>query len=88
MPIDYNSNGGPEDVHQLMNHNGWNMYMLNEIIPEDLCNHVINKLGTIEKFEDWDNLWWMPKSSEKFTVNSAWDIIRKSGDVNKDLRFV
>lgn len=71
-----------------MNHDGWNRDLLKEIFSEDRCNHVLNKIGTIGYFNAWDNPWWMPQGSRKFTIKSGWTIIRQSGNVNEDLRFI
>lgn len=52
LSIDYIANRGLEDVHQLMNRNGWNINLLNEIFPEDLCDDVVNNLGKTGRYED------------------------------------
>lgn len=44
FPIDYNTTGGLEDVHQLMDSNGCNVDLLKKNFPVELCDNVVIKI--------------------------------------------
>lgn len=66
-----------EDVSEHMFHGRWNEDNLNSIFPIDIEDHTKQELVIIEETRDWDKPWWMLTSSCKFTVSSAWNILRQ-----------
>lgn len=68
--------------------NGWKVYFLKDIFPADLSDHIVSKIGKSGGSKDYGKPLWLPQAYGKFIIGSAWDIIRESGVVQRDLRFV
>ncbi|XP_060202349.1 uncharacterized protein LOC132630776 [Lycium barbarum] len=79
-----NSGGGLEqlaesvdEVEELMIEGQWNYTKLQDLFPNDIVEHIRQELGHIVRFDGKDKSWWIETSSGKFTVKSAWDLLRQ-----------
>jgi len=77
LPISYEINEAYEEVQQIRNEEGWDYNLMEELFPTEVCNQIHNVFGRLQKSEERDKAWWMPKSSGKFTVGSAWELSRQ-----------
>lgn len=71
LPVNYSINIYEEDVSQLMLPGRWNEDLVQQLFPDEVCNHIIRKIGVVEDSEEWDRSRWMLQSSGKFSMNSA-----------------
>lgn len=67
--MNHHCNEAFDKVSQLLILGNWN----NEVMVE-LFNELI---GTVHELEDWDKPWWIPNSTRKFYVVSAWELMRE-----------
>lgn len=80
FPISHSNNFDFEEVKQLIIQGHWNEKLMLQLLPEDVCKHVQNEIGVVEDTEEWDTTRWMLTSSGKFTVGSAWKLLRQGND--------
>ncbi|XP_060200379.1 uncharacterized protein LOC132628633 [Lycium barbarum] len=66
-----------QDVKELRNQDGWNMSKLQQLFPTDIVDHIPEELDFHESTEEWDKPRWMMTTSGKFTVRSAWELLRR-----------
>ncbi|XP_070045237.1 uncharacterized protein [Nicotiana tomentosiformis] len=75
-----------EDVVQLRQERAWNEQLIHQSFPEDITDHIIQNVHFDDTEELWDRPYWMPTSSGKFTVNSAWQILRLRAAPNQEYK--
>lgn len=80
LPVSHSNNLVYEEVNQLIIQGHWNEELMLQLLPEDVCKHVQNVIGVVEDTEEWDTPRWMLTSSGKFTVGSAWEVLRQGND--------
>lgn len=61
---------------------------MTKLFDRDICDHVNYVMGSIQNSKERDKPWWMPNSKAKFSVESAWDIIRSRKDPQKNIMFI
>ncbi|KAH0776352.1 hypothetical protein KY290_007763 [Solanum tuberosum] len=88
MPISHTINHEFADVSCVMDTNGWNQDLLKEFFNEEICEQVKKVLGMGQITEERDQHWWMPNNKGKFTVNSAWDLMRQRKEIQQDIMFI
>ncbi|XP_059284804.1 uncharacterized protein LOC132038098 [Lycium ferocissimum] len=71
-----------EDVSELLDGNDWNFHKLQQLLPGEIVNHIQEELLMKESSTLWDKAWWMMTSSGKFTVSSAWNLLRQKGHIS------
>ncbi|XP_049414633.1 uncharacterized protein LOC125877356 [Solanum stenotomum] len=79
LPINHD-HGQLEEVQQLMLVEGWNNNLLHENLSEEVSNHITSNLGRIQRSDESDKAWWMPTGTGKFSVGSAWELMRRKND--------
>ncbi|XP_060177905.1 uncharacterized protein LOC132607846 [Lycium barbarum] len=70
-----------EDVSELMTDGKWNISKLMQLFPEDIVQHIIQEIDIKYASNEWDIPWWMMTSTGKFTVSSAWQLLRQKANV-------
>ncbi|XP_070041244.1 uncharacterized protein [Nicotiana tomentosiformis] len=76
LPQNFNINEEIQDVAELRNGNTWDHLALDQNFPEDISDHIRHNVPFDQTSEKWDTPQWMPTTSGKFSVNSAWRIMR------------
>ncbi|XP_060210626.1 uncharacterized protein LOC132637573 [Lycium barbarum] len=69
-----------EDVSELMTDGKWNISKLMQLFPEDIVQHIIQEIDIKYTSNEWDRPWWMMTSTGKFTVSSAWQLLRQKAN--------
>ncbi|XP_060200867.1 uncharacterized protein LOC132629156 [Lycium barbarum] len=88
VPTDFPTNENLEDVADLIEEGDWKEPLLQQSFPADIVEHIKSDIY-IEKLHGvWDRPWWMPTSTGKFTVNSAWEILRHKGQELNDCKYL
>ncbi|XP_060210685.1 uncharacterized protein LOC132637641 [Lycium barbarum] len=77
VPDDFFVDETVQDVKELRNQDGWNMSKLQQLFPTDIVDHILEELDFHESTEEWDKPRWMMTTSGKFTVGSAWELLRR-----------
>lgn len=77
-----------EDVRQLFVDGKWSSSLLESLFTEEVCNHVQHNLMGENGLKEWDMPWWMPNSFGKFTLKSAWEIMRQVKEIQKDFKIL
>ncbi|XP_060190593.1 uncharacterized protein LOC132619834 [Lycium barbarum] len=87
-PDDFVIDEGVQDVKELMLQDGWNIGRLQQLFPMDIVDYILEELHFHEPKEEWDRPRWMMTASGKFTVGTAWELLRSKAvksDVFKNM---
>ncbi|XP_060177865.1 uncharacterized protein LOC132607803 [Lycium barbarum] len=85
IPDDFVIGEGVQDVKELMLQVGWNIGKLQQLFPmDDIVDHILEELHFHEPKEEWDRPRWMMTALGKFTVGTAWELLR-SKSVKSDV---
>ncbi|XP_060210552.1 uncharacterized protein LOC132637489 [Lycium barbarum] len=76
IPDDFGIDEGVQDVKELMLQVGWNIGKLQQLFPMDIVDHILEELHFHEPKDEWDMPRWMMTASGKFTVGTAWELLR------------
>ncbi|XP_060216614.1 uncharacterized protein LOC132644078 [Lycium barbarum] len=88
IPDDFMINELVQDVKELMLQDGCNTGRLQQLFPMDIVDHILEELHFHEPKEEWDRPRWMMTASGKFTVGTAWELLRSKvvkSDVFKNM---
>lgn len=66
-----------EVVNQIIINGRWKFTLLKELFTEEICQKILKVLGNYLVTEVKDVTWWMPNAKGRFTVRSAWEIVRQ-----------
>ncbi|XP_049406079.1 uncharacterized protein LOC125869665 [Solanum stenotomum] len=61
---------------------GWKYKEMQHHLPINVIDHVKQHLNHVRQSDEGDKPWWIKTSSGKFTVKSAWDVLRKREEIN------
>ncbi|XP_059288975.1 uncharacterized protein LOC132042454 [Lycium ferocissimum] len=81
VPHSWPVNDQVEDVAELMSNGTWNVQKLLQLFPEDIVQHIMQEIDIKHASNEWDTPWWMMTSSGKFTVASAWKLLRQRNNL-------
>nr|XP_016479791.1 PREDICTED: uncharacterized protein LOC107801042 [Nicotiana tabacum] len=87
-PPEFNINEELQDVVDLRTENGWDDQLLDQTFPEDILEHISKEVYFDHSDEYWDTPKWMPTTSGKFTVGSAWQILRHRDPTNPEYKLL
>ncbi|WMV24324.1 hypothetical protein MTR67_017709 [Solanum verrucosum] len=76
LPISNGLDNNLEEINQITLNGRWNINLLKELLNEEICHKVLKVLGNYKVSEERDFPWWMPNPKGKFTVGTAWEIMR------------
>ncbi|XP_060183338.1 uncharacterized protein LOC132613336 [Lycium barbarum] len=88
IPDDFEIDKGVQDVKELTLHDGWDIERLQQLFPMDIVDHILEELHLHEPKEEWDRPRWMMTASGKFTIGTAWELLRSKAvksDVFKNM---
>ncbi|XP_055835450.1 uncharacterized protein LOC129903954 [Solanum dulcamara] len=88
IPEDFVIDEGIQDVKQIMLQGGWNMEKLHQLFPIDIVDHILEDLHFHEPNEEWDKPRWMMTASGKFSLGTAWELLRSKAtksDIYKNI---
>lgn len=51
-----------------------------------VVSYVIDNVDFVCYEDTMDKPWWIMNSTRKFTIESAWELLRQRADENKDLK--
>ncbi|KAH0756387.1 hypothetical protein KY290_026657 [Solanum tuberosum] len=77
LPIGVDNHYHLEEVKSLTTQWGWNEELLQNEFTEEVYHHITQEVQVMEGIRDWDKPWWMQNSSGRFSVKSAWELIRQ-----------
>ncbi|KAH0664094.1 hypothetical protein KY284_029025 [Solanum tuberosum] len=77
-----------EEVHQLMDKEGWNMGRLHDNFSEEVCSTIQQILGRGQTLDERDKVWWMPIGNGDFIVGSAWELVRHRQDKKENIMHI
>ncbi|XP_060202597.1 uncharacterized protein LOC132631015 [Lycium barbarum] len=83
VPDDFIIDDSVEDVSHFITEEGWNEDLLHHYLPEEIVNHVVKELKVHIEEGQWDKPWWMMISTGKFTVSSAWELLRQRANYSQ-----
>ncbi|KAG5630126.1 hypothetical protein H5410_001843 [Solanum commersonii] len=66
-----------EDVHRIMEHDGWNMNVMTELLNKEVCDHVVNVMKTIKEEEPTGHYEHMGKG---YSVKNIFSVMEDSVD--------
>nr|XP_016504630.1 PREDICTED: uncharacterized protein LOC107822596 [Nicotiana tabacum] len=84
LPPEVPINEELEEVLDLRTAQQWNDELLNHRFPEDIAEHIRQEVPFYSGDEFWDIPRWMPTQSGKFSVSSAWRIMRHREPTNPE----
>ncbi|XP_070043184.1 uncharacterized protein [Nicotiana tomentosiformis] len=90
VPPDFNINEELHDVAQLRTESRWDDQLLHHTFPGEIADHINNEIffDNIDADAKWDTPKWMPTTSGKYTVSSAWDIVRHREPTNHEQKNI
>ncbi|KAG5581360.1 hypothetical protein H5410_051987 [Solanum commersonii] len=65
-----------KDLSEVMNEEGWDFENLQQLLPGRIVNHIQEQLGNFVSSNLCDRTLWLLNSTCKFTVSTAWDLLR------------
>ncbi|KAK6794081.1 hypothetical protein RDI58_007534 [Solanum bulbocastanum] len=68
LHITHGPTEGYKDFHQIMEHDGWNIIVMAELLNKEICDHMV---------EEEEEPWWMSNITGKLLVSSARSMIRQ-----------
>ncbi|XP_070035343.1 uncharacterized protein [Nicotiana tomentosiformis] len=76
LPEDFQVDEELQEVSELREGGAWNEQLMDETFPENIADHIKTNIHYNVHEEQWDRPYWMPTTSSKFIVGSAWSIMR------------
>nr|XP_016462864.1 PREDICTED: uncharacterized protein LOC107785952 [Nicotiana tabacum] len=70
-------------VDEVMENGTWNEVLLRELLPEEIAEHILEKIAPPAHQSMKDKPWWKLETNGQFIVKSAWHYIRKRRDERK-----
>ncbi|XP_019225001.1 PREDICTED: uncharacterized protein LOC109206620 [Nicotiana attenuata] len=88
LPEEFPINEELQDVAELRLEGTWNEDLLEQNFTEEIVDHVRSNIHYEGNEEHWDKPYRMPTASGKFSVTSAWQIIRHRSDPNQEFKHM
>ncbi|XP_019226880.1 PREDICTED: uncharacterized protein LOC109208254 [Nicotiana attenuata] len=85
VPPEFSINEELQEVAELRDDEDWNEKLLDQSFPQNIANHIRQEVHFVDANDYWDTPRWMPTSSGKFTISSAWRILRHREPSNPKL---
>ncbi|XP_060200320.1 uncharacterized protein LOC132628562 [Lycium barbarum] len=86
VPTDYPINEELVDVSDLIEGGAWNDQLLHQSFPADIAEHIKSEIYIDQLQGNWDRPWWMLTSTGRYTVNSAWNMLRHRDHEDSDFK--
>ncbi|XP_070031692.1 uncharacterized protein [Nicotiana tomentosiformis] len=88
LPEDFPINEGLQEVAELWQGETWYDQLLDQTFNEEIAEHIRLNVHYEGSEGYWDKPYWMPTPSGKFSVSSAWQIIRHRADPNQEFKLM
>uniref|UniRef100_A0A0V0IRF8 Putative ovule protein n=1 Tax=Solanum chacoense TaxID=4108 RepID=A0A0V0IRF8_SOLCH len=76
------------DVEEFLNEEGWNYDEMQNYVAEHVVDHIRNNMSQLKLVNQGDKPWWTVTSNGKFSVKSAWELLRVKENVCDDLKHL
>ncbi|XP_070036593.1 uncharacterized protein [Nicotiana tomentosiformis] len=76
------------EVAELRQGEIWDVQLLDQTFNEEVSEHIRLNMHYEGNEGYWDRPYWMPTPSGKFSVSSAWQILRHRADPNKEFKLM
>ncbi|KAH0681225.1 hypothetical protein KY284_022310 [Solanum tuberosum] len=73
------------EVKEMIQNAEWNIPRLRQIISEDMVEYIVEKINPV--MEGVDKAWWMGNSHGEFTVNSAFQVLRRKREEQEWMNY-
>ncbi|XP_019241407.1 PREDICTED: uncharacterized protein LOC109221379, partial [Nicotiana attenuata] len=88
LPEDFPINEDLQDVAKLRQGETWDDQLLDQTFNEEIEEHIRLNVHYEGSEGYWDRPYWMPTPSSKFSVSSAWQILRHRADPNQEFKLM
>ncbi|XP_075091458.1 uncharacterized protein LOC142171670 [Nicotiana tabacum] len=88
LPKDFPINEGLQEVAELRQREAWDDQLLDQTFNEEIVEHIRLNVHYEGSEGYWDRPYWMPTPSGKFSVSSAWQILRHRADPNQEFKLM
>ncbi|XP_075102917.1 uncharacterized protein LOC142177605 [Nicotiana tabacum] len=88
LPEDFPINEGLQEVAELRQGETWDDQLLDQTFNEEIGEHIRLNVHYEGSEGYWDKPYWMPTPSGKFSVSSAWQILRHGVDPNQEFKLM
>ncbi|KAH0679665.1 hypothetical protein KY289_020902 [Solanum tuberosum] len=76
------------DIEFFMKEVGWDYDSMYDHLPYHVVEHIRQHMDHIRRTDMGDKPWWIKTSTGKFSVKSAWEILRKKEEVNENCKMI
>ncbi|KAH0679056.1 hypothetical protein KY284_020141 [Solanum tuberosum] len=76
------------NIGNFLSEEGWDFEALEENVLEYVVDHIRLNMSHVKLIDQGDKPWWTKTRSGKFTVKSAWDLLRQKENSNDDLKLL
>ncbi|XP_075087578.1 uncharacterized protein LOC142169594 [Nicotiana tabacum] len=87
LPEDFPINEDLQEVAELRQGEAWDDQLLDQTFNEEIAEHIRLNVHYEGSEGYWDRPCWMPTPSGKFSVSSAWKILRHRADPNQEFKL-
>ncbi|KAH0693072.1 hypothetical protein KY285_020169 [Solanum tuberosum] len=77
-----------DDIEVFLKDSGWNYNIMQDYLPNHIVDHVRQSMSRVRQSNQMDKPWWIKSSTGKFTVKSAWEILRSRDEVFEDFKRI
>ncbi|XP_075095490.1 uncharacterized protein LOC142173745 [Nicotiana tabacum] len=88
LPEDFPINEGLQEVAELRQGETWDDQLLDQTFNKEIAEHIRLNVHYEGSEGYWDKPYWMPTPSGKFSVSSAWQILRHKADPNQEFKLM
>nr|XP_016486709.1 PREDICTED: uncharacterized protein LOC107806947 [Nicotiana tabacum] len=88
LPEDFPINEDLQEAAQLRQEEAWNDQLFDQSFTEEITNHIRSSVQYEGSEDYWDGQYWMPIPSGKFSVSSAWQMLRHRADTNQEYKLM
>ncbi|XP_075091889.1 uncharacterized protein LOC142172035 [Nicotiana tabacum] len=88
LPEDFLINEDLQEVAELRQWEAWDDQLLDQTFNEEIAEHTRLNVHYESSEGYWDRPYWMPTPSGKFSVSSAWKILRHKADPNQEFKLI
>ncbi|XP_075095079.1 uncharacterized protein LOC142173397 [Nicotiana tabacum] len=85
---DFPINEDLQEVAKLQQGEAWDDQLLDQTFNEEIAEHIRLNVHYEGSEGYWDRPYWMPTPSGKFSVSSAWKILRHRADPNQEFKLM
>ncbi|XP_019251178.1 PREDICTED: uncharacterized protein LOC109230104 [Nicotiana attenuata] len=77
VPPDFGIDDDIHNVNELVDNEVWNADRLIQLLPEDLAQHILEKIRPPAMENVLDTPFWMLETRGHFTIKTAWEYLRR-----------